>query len=103
MIMKSAAFKFFVCLFILFAGTSLHASYETQAVATELSGDKSDKYVGKRKRNTGSPASKRAISRQPKSVQKSIKRNEKRNKKQLRYRNKKQRRQKRFSSTACFR
>lgn len=68
----------------------------------ELNKDK-DKEVGKRKRNTGSPASKASLSRQRRDVQHSIKRNERRNKKMLKHRAKKQRRQHKYSRTKTFR
>lgn len=63
----------------------------------------SDNYTGKRKRNSASPASKRALSRQPKHAQHSIKKNEKRNRKNLKQRSKKQKRQHRYSKVKTFR
>ena len=62
-----------------------------------------DKKIGKRKRNVASPASKRALQRQPKHIKSSIKRNDRRNKKMLKHRSKKQKRQHKYSKRKTFR
>ncbi|MCE3296754.1 MAG: hypothetical protein K0R65_2468 [Crocinitomicaceae bacterium] len=97
--MKAVVFKFSFLLLVLFVSPVVLASFD--AVVENVG--PSDNYIGKRKRNSGSMASKKAMSRQSKRARASIKRNEKRNKQQLRYRTKKQRKQKRFSSHDCFR
>lgn len=72
---------------------------ETEAI--EINND--DNYTGKRKKNGGSPASRKALSKQTKHAQHSIKRNEKRNRRELKQRNKRQKRQRRYSRTKTFR
>ncbi len=84
---------------VVFVSPMVLASFD---VAVENVGP-SDNYTGKRKRNSGSLASKKAMSRQSKRARASIKRNEKRNKQQLRHRTKKQRKQRKFSSRDTFR
>ena len=86
--------------FLLPQGVSASTTDETTEIASV---GKDDTYVGKRKRNAGSKASKRSLKRQPKGVQKSIKRNKKRNRKEVRERKRKQHRQKRYSRIKTFR
>lgn len=94
-IIKISIFLF--CFFISFE------SYSSLPIVngTENVGD--DNYVGKRKRNTPSQASKRSLSRQSKKAKISIRRNDRNNKKNLRHRTKKQKKQKRFSRVKTFR
>lgn len=99
--MKALVCKLLVFSLIFLVSPWTMASFENGT--TENVDDLSDNYTGKRKRNTASPASKKALSRQPKRARTSIRHNEKRNKKQLRYRSKKQRKQKKFSRRDCFR
>lgn len=61
-----------------------------------------DKY-GKRKRNSGSTASRRSLKRQTKRAQRSIHKNHKRNKRQVRYRKQKQKNQHKYSKVKTFR
>lgn len=98
--MKAMMFKLLVFSLVFLVSPLTMASLENRT--TENVDDLSDNYTGKRKRNTASPASRKAMSRQSKRARMSIKRNEKRNKKQLRYRSKKQRKQKKFSRRDCF-
>jgi hypothetical protein len=91
----------FVLLFSLFSINSFSSDLIVDE-ATETSIGTDDKY-GKRKRNSGSSASRRALKRQTKRAQRSIHKNHKRNKRLLRYRNQKQKKQHKYSKIKTFR
>jgi len=89
----------FVLLISVISFTSV--SFDTKANTDTIENPRNNS--GKKKKNSPSPASRRALSSQPKRIQNSIKRNEKRNRKNLKHRAKKQKRQKHYSRTKTFR